>query len=100
MGVTSDRNDPRIRYGIDEEPVEQSEMYIVMSDEELARGFVRPVRQSYIHNTCGTRTIMGLALSETYAANPKFYGATFCVHCSKHRPVDEFKWTDGSIVGS
>lgn len=44
---------------------------------------------------CGTRTMMGKALSETYARNPKFYGATFCVGCNKHLPVNEFVW-DGT----
>ena len=44
---------------------------------------------------------MGLALSETYARNPKFYGATYCVQCSMHKPVAEFTWEpDGSVVGS
>lgn len=44
---------------------------------------------------------MGQALSETYARDPKFYGATFCVGCNKHLPVDEFIW-DGTneTVGS
>lgn len=44
---------------------------------------------------------MGQALSETYARDPKFYGATYCVHCQIHRPVSEFSWSiDGEIVGS
>jgi len=44
---------------------------------------------------------MGRALSETYARDPTFYGATFCVHCNKHLPVAEFVWTaDGLQVGS
>jgi hypothetical protein len=43
---------------------------------------------------------MGLVLSETYARNPKFYGATYCVECQAHFPVGEFKWEDGTIVGS
>jgi hypothetical protein len=42
---------------------------------------------------------MNLALSETYARNPKFYGATFCCTCNKHLPVDEFVWegTDQTV---
>jgi hypothetical protein len=44
---------------------------------------------------------MGRSLSETYARDPSFYGATFCVHCNKHFPVAEFVWTaDGQQVGS
>lgn len=50
---------------------------------------------------CGTVTTMGRALSETYARDPKFYSATFCVICNKHLPVAEFVWTaDGEVVGS
>lgn len=50
---------------------------------------------------CGTVTSMGRALSETYARDPKFYGATFCCGCNRHLPVAEFVWTaDGQRVGS
>jgi len=50
---------------------------------------------------CGSVTTMGRALSETYARDPHFYGATFCVTCNKHYPVAEFVWTaDGLQVGS
>lgn len=56
----------------------QHKQYWVLSEAERAKGFVRPVRRSYIHATCGVTTFMGLALCETYAREPKFYGATFC----------------------
>ena len=50
---------------------------------------------------CGTVTTMGRALSETYARDPKFYGATFCCGCNRHLPVAEFVWTaDRQEVGS
>ena len=52
---------------------------------------------------CKTVTTMGQALSETYAREPGFYGATYCCGCSMHRPVGpggEFVWLDGSRVGS
>ncbi len=50
---------------------------------------------------CGSVTTMGRALSETYARQPSFYGATFCCHCNKHLPVAEFVWTADSLpVGS
>ena len=50
---------------------------------------------------CGTVTTMNRALSETFARDPSFYGATFCVGCNKHLPVAEFVWTaDGAVVGS
>ncbi len=122
--------------------------YWVLSAEELAKGFVRPVRQSYVHvgtagpqqplrdltdeekerfatcnyvgfeaypesespvtgrfwtraqldsvgKGCGETTLMGQKLAETYARNPAFYSATFCVSCRDHFPVGksgEFVW--------
>jgi len=81
----------------------QHEAYWVLCEEEREKGFVRPVRSSYIHETCGAETTMGLALAETYARKPEFYGSTFCVNCKGHFPVGEagqFHWLDGSKVGS
>ena len=69
--------------------------YVVLSAEERAKGFVRPVRQSYVHKTCGVVTHMGLALAETYARDPGFYSGTFCVSCKAHFPLDQFTW-DGT----
>lgn len=128
----------------------QQKGYVVLTPEERAKGFVRPVRRSYTHvgirpkyplrdltddekaryadegftmfetypesehpktgrfwtaaelyRRCGLSTTMGLALAETYARDPKFYGGTFCAACRQHFPVEEFRWegTD-EIVGS
>ena len=102
MSVTTDRNDPRLKRGFgDTEKVPPNEVYLVLSDEELAKGFVRPYRDKYIHTKCGSETVLGSKLAETYAANPEFYGATYCVHCSMHLPVAEFRWSnDNEVVGS
>lgn len=107
----------------------QHDGYIVLCPDERAKGFVRPYRDAYKHvgrvevfaidtreptwvtpsvapkthrvGGCGSVTTMGRALSETYARDPSFYGATFCCHCNKHLPVAEFTWTaDGAQVGS
>lgn len=101
MSLTTDPNDPRLVRGNDEAPRPQADVYLVLSEDERAKGFVRPVRQSYKHTTCGTVTRMGLALAETYARDPTFYGGTYCVGCRMHKPVSEFTWEpDGSVVGS
>lgn len=152
MSLTTDPNDPRLGHGSDDTPCEQNAAYLVLSDEERAKGFVRPVRHAYVHvgppgpvhplrdlteeertrwpvdepgayvkfeayppgshgsatgrywtqaqldaagKGCGTLTTMGRALAETYARDPHFYGATYCVGCRKHRPVGrdgEFVW--------
>ena len=89
----------------------QQKDYVVLSAAERAKGFVRPVRRSYVHvgrppegekfeypitktfpGGCGTRTTMGVALAETYARDPKFYSGTFCCSCREHRPLNEFVW--------
>lgn len=73
----------------------QQKAYVVLSEDERGKGYVRPIRQSYIHTTCGAVTRMSLAIAETYARDPKFYGATFCIGCKDHLPVEEFIW-DGT----
>ena len=151
MSLTTDPNDPRLGRGVDRSPVDQHETYLVLSEEDRARGFVRPVRRSYVHvgvagprhvlrdltdeerarygmhgytkfeeyprvdgdftgvvgrywtqaeldsvgKGCGTVTTMGLALAETYARQPDFYGATYCCGCRMHLRVGaggEFVW--------
>lgn len=47
--LTTDRNDPRLTKGLDTGPVPQAEVYLVLSQYELDKGFVRPVRTSYRH---------------------------------------------------
>ena len=76
----------------------QQEGYVVLAEEERAKGFVRPLRFSYTHEKCGTSTRMGQTIAETYARNPYFYGGTFCCGCDTHFPVGpkgEFVW-DGT----
>ncbi len=73
----------------------QQKAYVVLSAEERAKGFVRPVRRTYVHLKCGSDTTMGLAIAETYARDPKFYSGTFCCQCRDHFPVGadgEFVW--------
>lgn len=69
--------------------------YVVLSESERAKGFVRPVRRSYVHEACGGSTIMGQSLAETYARQPDFYSGTYCATCQSHYPVGangEFVW--------
>ncbi len=100
MTATTDPNDPRLTHGPDpaDGPYrEQAEAYLVLSEDERAKGFVRPVRGSYWHTTCGRVTTMGRVIAETYARDPSFYGGTYCAHCGHHRPVGEhgeFHWVD------
>ena len=89
----------------------QQRDYVVLCPNERAKGYVRPVRKSYVHvgkvpegekleypyrkiypHGCCTRTTMSDSIAETYARDPKFYSGTFCCSCMEHRPLDEFVW--------
>ena len=75
--------------------------YVVLSPEEIAKGFVRPVRTRYVHKVCGEITEMSMSIAETYARNPNFYNGTFCMSCRKHFPLEQFRWENSEEqVGS
>ncbi len=77
------------------QPNGQQQGYVVLAEEERAKGFIRPVRRTYKHLTCGATTTMGETIAETYARDPAFYGGTFCVRCASHFRVGadgEFVW--------
>lgn len=73
----------------------QQKGYVVLSAEERAKGFVKPVRRSYVHHKCRVQTTMGASLAETYARDPNFYSGTFCCGCGTHFPLIQFEWSDG-----
>jgi len=101
--LTDDPSDPGLTHGADPQDtrVPQAEAYLVLSEEERGKGFVRPLRRAYRHGVCGAVTTMSPPLAETYAREPGFYGATYCTTCGRHAPVSEFRW-DGTddVVGS
>lgn len=97
--ITEDPNHPELKIGQSEEG--QNKVYLVMKAEERAKGFVRPVRDAYVHTVCGTQTRMALSIAETYARDPNFYSHTYCCRCRKHTPVAEFYWDNTTeFVGS
>ena len=92
MSYTTDKNNPDLKYGIDDKPVNQNKTYLVLSEEELSKGYIKPYRESYKHLNCGAITTMGEKIAATYARDPWFYGATYCCCCGMHRPLNEFVW--------
>jgi hypothetical protein len=75
--------------------------YVVLTQNERSKGFVRSFRDAYRHLTCGKITTMARDIAETYARDPYFYSGTFCTTCRGHFPVGEdgeFTWyeMDGS----
>lgn len=58
MGLTTDPKDPRLGRGTG--GAGMNEAYLVLSEEERAKGFVRPVRLAYRHvgrAICGDRSV-------------------------------------------
>lgn len=108
MSLTTDPTTPCLREYREDG---QQKCYLVLSEEERAKGFERPVRQSYRHLACGHDTSMALPLAETYARDHSFYGGTWCANCGAHFPLvnmtgeRQFAWlgadhrADGSFVG-
>lgn len=89
-----DPNDPKHR---ELKPSGQQKDYIILSAEERARGFVRPVRRTYVHIICGAATTMSQAIAETYARDPTFYGGTYCIACGQHFPLVKYEKVEGEM---
>lgn len=104
MSIVTDRKDLDETLHEDGPFKGQQKTYLALSEAEREKGFVRPVRNTYVHEKCGVPTRMGKALAETYAREPTFYSGTFCSYCCQHFPVGpdgEFTWADdGSKVGT
>lgn len=47
--LTDDPTDPRLGHGADTKPVPQNDVYLVLSQAEIAKGYTRPLRRSYKH---------------------------------------------------
>ncbi len=79
----------------------EQKAYVVLTPEERAKGFVRPVRTAYTHLRCGYTTSMSKDIAETFAADPKFYSTGYCSHCRTFFPLTEFVWAGtNDVVGS
>ena len=97
MGITEDRNHPKLGHGVDSTPRDQNEVYLVLPEADRAKGYLMPYEDTYKHLTCGGTTTMGASIAATYAADPWFYGSTYCVHCRKHCALEEFVWNGTNI---
>lgn len=76
-------------------PDGQHERHPGLPVDEIAKGFVRPLRLKYKHLKCGVVTQMPRHCAETYARQPNYYGSTFCCGCGGYFPVGEngeFVW--------
>lgn len=67
----------------------QQQDYVVLADEERAKGFVRPVRHSYKHLKCGVVTTM--SRQPTSAAKPLVIGFIVEDHAKADRYVKKLR---------
>lgn len=95
MPVTTDAADPKLGKKTDDG---QMESYLVLSEEERTKGFIRPVRDVYVHKTCGQITRIAKEIAESFARDPKMYSHTFCTTCKNHLAVSEFVWEKTKIL--
>lgn len=72
--------------------------YVVLTPEERAKGFTRPLRFEMTHTACGRSTRLHIDIAETYARKADFYDGTYCYYCMGHYPLKQFKWTDTDIT--
>lgn len=70
----------------------QQKGYVVLSQADRDKGFIRPVRMMYTHLHCGQKTSIDINIAETFARDPKFYSGTFCCNCGTHHSLNEFVW--------
>jgi len=49
VSLTTDPTSACLGHGVDDTPVSQNACYLILSDEERAKGFVHPLRDSYVH---------------------------------------------------
>ena len=75
MSITTNPNDECLIVGQKEEG--QNECYLVLSDEERAKGFVRPYRDTYVHKTW-EQLLQWVELFLRLMQEIKIHGATFC----------------------
>jgi len=76
--LVTDQDDPRLGHGPDTEKTPQHEAYLILSEEERAKGFVRPVRTHYTHvglpGPGGLRHVSFNLLRDLTAKEEELYG--------------------------
>lgn len=68
--------------------------------DRAARPLTRPMRAHYRHIVCQGETWMPSDVAHTIAVDPTYYTHMFCAVCQNYFKVDQFRWNDGSVVGS
>lgn len=97
MSTTTDPNDPRLKREMTEGPEPQNEVYLVLSDEERAKGFVRPLRYSYKHVGVQTKYPLRPLNDEEQARFAAFNYVAFEAYPESESPVTGRYWTQAQL---
>lgn len=98
MPLTTDPNDPRLSHGGDTEPTGQSAAYLVLSEEERAKGFVRPVRVAYRHvGTQGPKYPLRDLTDEEQQKFGRFLYVKFETYPESESPKTGRFWTQAEL---
>lgn len=98
MSLITDPNDPRLGHGSDSEPGPQNGVYLVLSEEERAKGFVRPVRRSYKHvGVEGPRYPLRDLTAEEHERYDKYGYIKYEAYPESELPVTGTFWTQAML---
>lgn len=100
MSITTDPNDPRLVRGVDKDPRPQNDVYLVLSEEERAKGFVRPYRDSYKHVGNGGPKHQTRPLSDDEKSNPLYQQQGYVLYEKyplEMEPLTGKMWTQDEI---
>lgn len=97
-GVTENPMDPRLTHGCDTEPVPQAAVYLVLSEEERAKGFVRPVRREYKHVGLAPKYELRPLTSEEVERVGQYGYVLFEPYPESELPVTGKFWTQAELT--
>lgn len=95
--LTTDPKDPRLGHGTDAGPVPQNKAYLILSAEERAKGFVRPVRCAYQHVGIKPKYPLRDLTPDEQERFGKFEYAKFEEYPKSDSPVSGRYWTQAQL---
>jgi hypothetical protein len=97
MSLTTDPKDPALGHGADESPVPQNEKYLVLSEDERSKGFVRPVRRAYRHVGEQPKYPLRDLTDEERERYAQFNYVRFEAYPASDEPVNGRYWTQAQL---
>ena len=95
--ITTDPNDPRLTHGNDDVPVPQAEAYLVLSEEEREKGFVRRYRDTYVHVGNKPKRPLRELTEEERTRYGSFHYVAFESYSESESPVTGRFWTQADL---